>query len=98
MAERNIAQRFKLLDPFKWNGQEVEELELERPNVKMIRRNGFPIEQGGQLPDADAVSKYMADMSGMALEAINFVSARDFMRFGEVLVSFFTDAESPTNQ
>ena len=98
MAERRIDQRFQLLDPVKWDGEDVKYLELERPNVKMIRRNGFPITPGSQLPDPDSVSKYMADMAGVALEMIDFVSARDFMRFGEVLVSFFTNAESQGNQ
>lgn len=98
MAQRKIDMRFTLKDPITWNGQKVTELELVSPNVKMIRQNGYPVIAGTQALDPEACSLYMADMSGIPIDGINFVSAKDFVRFGEVLLSFFIEPGSQENQ
>ena len=87
----------KLEESIKHGTDEISELEINRPNLSLIRKLGLPVKitsEGVDGFDIDVCAKYLEAITALPPSVINQLTFSDFMACTNVLLSFFESGAS----
>lgn len=87
----------KLEWPVESFDQEIAELTFRKPTGKDLRACGFPFiiltagddEQGGVLPQAGPIAKYVTRLAGVSMSAVDKMSVNDLFQATQIIMDFF---------